>query len=99
MIETITGNDLAEGLSDAAIVLCLGWFSFGSKATVNIDAPHANLHANKEAIDELVAAGHITHSYDERMDRHTYKGSTAATLIRTSDRAKAIVAKLVEDMD
>ena len=99
MSETISANDLAAGLSDEAISLCLGWFSFGSKATVNIDAPHANLHANKAGLDELVAAGHITHEYDARRDRHTYKGSQAASLIRTSDRAKAVVQKLLENMD
>jgi hypothetical protein len=98
MSETISANDLAAGLSDEAISLCLGWFSFGSKATVNIDPPHANLHANKAGLDELVAAGHITHEYDKRRDRHTYKGSQAASLIRTSDRAKAVVQKLLGNM-
>lgn len=98
MSDTVSANDLAASLSDDAIALCLGWFSFGSKATVNIDAPHANLHANKAGLDELVAAGHITLEYDKRRDRHTYKGSEAATLIRTSDRAKAVVEKLLGKM-
>src|SRR3546814_7823546 len=31
MGDSPTANDLAAGLSDDAIALCLGWFSFGSK--------------------------------------------------------------------
>src|SRR3546814_13664080 len=75
MGDSPTANDLAAGLSDDAIALCLGWFSFGSKATVNINPPHANLHANTASLDELMVAGHITYEYDDRRDRHTYKRS------------------------
>src|SRR3546814_3027674 len=70
-----TANDLWAGLSDDAIALFHGGFSFGSKATVNINPPHANLHANKASLDELMVAGHITYEYDARRDRHTYKGT------------------------
>src|SRR3546814_17761157 len=95
MGDSPTANDLAAGLSDDAIALCLGWFSFGSKATVNINPPHANLHANKASLDELMVAGHITYEYDARRDRHTYKGTSATITIRSSARAKAIVDKLI----
>lgn len=91
--EPINANEVAEGLSDAALELCLGWFSFGSKATVNIGAPYANLEANKDAINELLAAGHIVHSFDSWRKVHTYKGTVTTGLIRTSDRAKAILMK------
>src|SRR3546814_17068229 len=42
-----------------------------------------------------MVAGHITYEYDARRDRHTYKGTSATITIRSSDRAKAIVEKLL----
>src|SRR3546814_4727038 len=77
MGDSPTANDLAAGLSDDAIALCLGWFSFGSKATANINPPHANLHANKASLDELMVAGHITYEYDARRDRHRSEEHTS----------------------
>ena len=99
MVDQPTPNQLAEPLSDAAITLCLGWFMFGAKATVNISPPHANLHQNKGALDELVEAGLITHSYEERRDIHSYKGTTEARSIAASDQAKKLMLSIVEGMD
>jgi hypothetical protein len=87
-----TPDQLADTLSDQAIALCLGWFSFGAVGEVNISPPHAALAANKEGLDELVTAKFITHSHEAHRDIHTYKGSRATELVTRSARAKALLA-------
>jgi len=85
----------AEGLSEEAVELCIGWFSRGSKVELNISPPHANLHANRAALDELEARGHIVHEHDARRDVHTYRGTAATALVRTSARGRATAMRLL----
>ena len=85
----------AEGLSEEAVELCLGWFSRGAKVELNISPPHENLHANRAALDELVARGHILHVHDPRRDVHTYRGTCASALVRTSDRGRRTAMRLL----
>lgn len=88
-------NAAAEGLSEEAVELCVGWFSRGAKVEVNISPPHENLHANRAALDELEARGHVLHVHDARRDVHTYRGTTASALVKTSDRGRKTAMRLL----
>jgi hypothetical protein len=85
-------------LSDEAIILAFGWFSFGAKASVTSHPPHANMKANQAALDELLAAGLITHEHEQRpgIDRHHFRGSTALTGLLETKRAKAVLEAALE---
>jgi hypothetical protein len=82
-------------LSDDAILLAFGWFSFGAKATVTSSPPHANMRANQDAIDELLAANLITHEHEQRhgLDRHHFKGTSGIKDLLGSERAKAVLTR------
>lgn len=88
-------NAAAEGLSEEAVELCVGWFSRGAKVEMNISPPHENLHANRAALDELEARGHVLHVHDPRRDVHTYRGTTASALVKTSDRGRKTAMRLL----
>ena len=93
-----TGASLAApetGLSEEAVELCVGWFAKGSKVTLTISPPHANLHANREGLDELVARGHILHEHDEARDAHVYRGTSATFDVRTSARGRTTAMRLL----
>jgi hypothetical protein len=85
----------AEGLSEEALELCVGWFARGSKVELNISPPHANLHANRAALDELEARGHVSHVHDAKRDVHTYRGTAATALAKTSRRGRATAMRLL----
>jgi hypothetical protein len=80
-------------LSDDAIKLAFGWFSFGSKATVTSNPPHANMGANRAALDELLAAKLITHEHETHYgaDRHIFKGTKAIGELLQTERAKSVL--------
>lgn len=86
---------LAERLSDDAIKLAFGWFSFGSKAAVTSHPPHATIKANRTALDELLEAELITHEHERherhRIDRHHYKGTRAIGELLATERAKVVL--------
>jgi hypothetical protein len=95
-----TMNDAAhaspeDGLSEEAVELCVGWFARGSKVVLTISPPHANLHANRAALDELVARGHILHEHDGARDAHVYRGTSATSDVRTSPRGRATAMRLL----
>lgn len=85
--------NLPVSLSDAAKELAGAWFSFGPKATINISPPHANLRANKAALDELVEAGLVTHEHEAERDIHTFKG-TADIVPIAKESLRAYLSKL-----
>lgn len=85
----------AEGLSDDAVKLCLGWFSFGAKGTVNISPPHENKTLNQAAIDELLAIGAIVHSHEAHRDIHTYAGTSMCDAINKTPRARSILKSVL----
>ena len=82
---------LVEQLSDEALALNAGWFSFGKKATVTIAAPYANYKANLGAIDELIGADIITYEWDDWQKTHVLRGTEMCNEIRQSDRSKKLI--------
>lgn len=88
-----SAEQLAETLSDVALKLCLGWFSFGQKGEVNISPPHASKAANQIALDELLDAGIISHAHECARDIHRYRGSDLARQICSSPRARRILSE------
>lgn len=94
--ETGTSNRAPEdGLSEEAVELCVGWFAKGANVVLTISPPHANLHANRAALDELVARGHILHEHDEARDAHVYRGTNATSDVRSSARGRATAMRLL----
>lgn len=93
-------EEVAGRLSDDAILLAKGWFSFGSKASVSSHPPHANMKANQAALDELLAADLITHEHETHkrygIDRHHFKGTTAITDVLQTTRAKTLLLDLLK---
>ena len=89
-IETI-----AKGLSDEAIIVGFGWFSFGAKATVTSNPPHRNMTTRKAALDELLAANLITHEHEcepkYQIDRHHFRGTREIFDVLHSEHAKAVL--------
>lgn len=84
-----------EGLSEEAVELCVGWFAKGANVVLTISPPHANLHANRAALDELVARGHILHEHDGARDAHVYRGTSATSDVRSSVRGRATAMRLL----
>jgi len=93
-------DTLAAGLSDEAIIIGFGWFSFGSKASVTSSPPHANMQARQAGLDELLAAGLITHEHEYHkrhgIDRHHFKGTRAIMDLFGTERAKAVLKAALE---
>jgi len=89
------GEALAESLSDEAIIVGFGWFSFGAKASVTSNPPHANMQARQAALDELLAAGLITHEHEYhkryRIDRHHFKGTRELQEVFSTERAQTVL--------
>jgi hypothetical protein len=87
-------------VSDDAIVLAFGWFSFGAKASVTSSPPHANMAANRAALDELLAAKLITHEHEYHkrfdIDRHHFKGTAGIRDLLQTEHAKAVLASALE---
>lgn len=94
-LETINPATVAHGLSEEAVELCVGWFSRGSRVEVNIAPPHANLHANRAALDELEGRGYIEHDHDAPSDVHTYRGTAATAIVKASPRGRATAMRLL----
>ena len=84
-----------DGLSEEAVELCVGWFAKGSGVTLTISPPHANLEANRAALDELVARGHILHGHDTARDAHVFCGTSATSDVRSSARGRATAMRLL----
>jgi hypothetical protein len=82
-------------LSDDAILVAFGWFSFGAKASVTSNPPHANMKARQPALDELLAANLITHEHEfhkrHRIDRHHFKGTWEIMDMLNSAHAKEVL--------
>lgn len=91
---------LAKGLTDEAIIVAFGWFSFGAKASVTSNPPHANMKARQSALDELIAADLITHEHESvpkrRIDRHHFKGTWCVMEMLGTERAKAVLLAALE---
>jgi len=86
---------VADGLSEEAVEMCIGMFSRGAKVEVNISPPHANLHANRAALEELEARAYILHEHDPVCDIHTYRGTNATSLVKTTVRGRATAMRLL----
>ena len=90
-------------LSDEAIIVAFGWFSFGEKATVTSNPPHGNMKARQAALDELIAADLITHEHETHkrygIDRHHFKGTRALSEMLATDRAKAVLKAALESRE
>jgi hypothetical protein len=95
-----TADGVAARLSDEAILVAFGWFSFGSKASVTSNPPHANMKARQAALDELLAANLITHEHESepryRIDRHHFRGTQAVMDLFGTKRGKAVLAIAME---
>lgn len=93
-------NKVAEALSDEAIIVAFGWFSFGAKASVTSNPPHANMKARQAALDELLDAKLIAHEHENRprygIDRHHFKGTWDLTDMLSTERANAVLKTALE---
>lgn len=99
MTDQTTAEFKPGRISDAAIIVAFGWFSFGAKATVTSRPPHANMKARQGEPDELVAAGLITHEHVTSKyghDDHIFKGTKALQDLMFSDHAKAVLKATLE---
>lgn len=97
---TTTPDQIARALSDETIAVAFGWFSFGSKASVTSNPPHANMKARQVQLDELLAADLITHEHESEpkygIDRHHFKGTPALSDVLFTDHAKSVLQNLLE---
>ena len=86
---------IAEGLSDETIIVAFGWFSFGAKAKVTSNPPHANMKARQAALDELLALNLIIHEHEidkrYKIDRHHFQGTNDLMDVLRSERSKAVL--------
>ena len=93
----------ASTLSDEAIIVAFGWFSFGAKATVTSHPPHANMIARQAALDELLAANLITHERETnrrlKIDRHIFRGTWAVMDMFRHPHAKAVLTAALHQRD
>lgn len=94
-------EEIAANLSDEAIIVGFGWFSFGAKAKVTSNPPHANLKARQAALDELLAKNLITHEHEVdkrfKIDRHHFQGTNDLMDVLHSPHAKAVLKAAMED--
>lgn len=109
MTETSTATDetdkaeadaIARRLDDETIVVAFGWFSFGAKASVTSNPPHANMKARQPALDQLLAEKLITHEHeaDKRLgiDRHHFKGTWRLMDVLHSEHGQAVLKKAMD---
>jgi hypothetical protein len=90
----------ATALSNDAILLAFGWFSFGSKGKVTSHPPHDNMTHHKDALAELQSAGLITHEHEThkrlKIDRHHFKGTSALKDMLQHPHAKAVLQSALD---
>jgi hypothetical protein len=88
---------MTSDLSDEAIIVAFGWFSFGAKASVTSNPPHASMKDRQAALDELLAAELITHEHEHHkrhgIDRHHFKGTWALQDMLQTEHAKGVLKK------
>lgn len=77
-------------LSQNAINLCAGWFSFGVKSSVRSHPPHETYWKNKAAVDELLAAGLIS--------RREFNGHGTFELVGTDEAGQIGRKRAAEQM-
>jgi hypothetical protein len=91
---------MTANLSDEAIIVAFGWFSFGAKASVTSSPPHANMKARQPALDELLAAKLITHEHESepryKIDRHHFHGTHELMDMLSTKHAKAVISRALE---
>lgn len=93
--EVQAATEAAAKLSDEAIIVAFGWFSFGAKASVTSSPPHANMESRQAALDELLSLGLITHEHEyhkrHKIDRRHFKGTPEIGSVLGTARARAIL--------
>lgn len=96
-------DEIAAKLSDEAIIVAFGWFSFGSKASVTSNPPHANMQSRQAALDELLALDLITHEHEQhkryQIDRHHFKGTSEVMSLFGTERAKAVLKAALDSRE